>query len=223
MNVPFSWQLFHQLPIIGILRHMPQQQTFRLAEYYFQAGLTTLEVTMNSEGVTDTIAELTQAYAQKLNIGAGTVCTLHDLDQAMQAGASFIVSPILNEDLIRRCVAEDIPVFPGAYTPTEIYRAWSLGASMVKVFPATQLGPAYVKDVLAPLPQLKLLPTGGVTADNFADFLRAGAHGVGMGSSLFPRHIVEQGDWEGLKIHLAQLLDRYQQHLHNPKGKHNPL
>src|SRR5690606_4889291 len=110
-------------------------------------------------------------------------------------------------------VSASIPVFPGAYTPTEIYRAWSLGASMVKVFPATRLGVEYIKEVLAPLNQIKLLPTGGVTPDNFSDFLKAGAKGFGIGSHLFPKHIIDKEDWDGLRTLYTDFVNKYNQSL----------
>jgi 2-dehydro-3-deoxyphosphogluconate aldolase/(4S)-4-hydroxy-2-oxoglutarate aldolase len=134
----------------------------KIAALFFENGFTTLEVTMNSPGAADMIRKLSTDYEDRLNIGAGTVCTIADLNEALAAGASFIVTPVLVEEVIIAAVERNVPIFPGAYTPSEIYRAWSLGASMIKVFPATKLGPEYIKDVLAPLPQIRLLPTGGV-------------------------------------------------------------
>jgi 2-dehydro-3-deoxyphosphogluconate aldolase/(4S)-4-hydroxy-2-oxoglutarate aldolase len=177
-----------------------------LARYYAEAGLTTLEVTMNSDEALTTITRLVQDFDEKLNIGAGTVCTLEDLDKALAAGAQFIVTPILQEEVIKACVQQQIPVFPGAYSPTEIYKAWHLGATMVKVFPATKLGASFIKEVLAPMDYLKLLPTGGVSLDNFKDFFVAGAAGVGMGSQLFPKKLIEEGDWEELSVLFRDLV-----------------
>src|SRR5690606_18081736 len=105
---------------------------------------------------------------------------------ALDAGAQFVVTPITDEEVISACVERDIPIFPGAYTPTEIYKAWSLGASMVKVFPASKLGPDYIKEVLAPLQQIHLMPTGGVGLENMEAFYKAGAKGFGIGSQLIP-------------------------------------
>lgn len=199
MSQNFSWERFNQVPVIGIMRNMPTHQTEPLANCYAGAGLTTLEVTMNSAGAAETIAWLTQHYGHRLNIGAGTVCNLTDLEQALQAGAAFIVTPILDEEVIKACVQENIPVFPGAFTPTEIYKAWRLGASMVKVFPASKLGPEFIKEVRAPLPYLKLLPTGGINLQNFREYFKAGAKGVGIGSGLFPADLINHHRWEELK------------------------
>lgn len=198
MRQLFSWERFNAVPVIGILRNFPKPLVEELASRYCESGLTTLEITMNSGEAVATISSLVKTFHNRLNIGAGTVCTRKDLDLALDAGAQFIVTPILDKGVIKACLKKKIPVFPGAYTPTEIYKAWSLGADMVKVFPATALGPGYIKEVLAPLAQLKLIPTGGVSLENFTDFLQAGAKGVGMGSHLFPRHLIENGCWEEL-------------------------
>ncbi len=202
----FSWSRFEQMPIVGILRNFPVDLMDSLAETYAKAGLTNLEITMNSAGVEETIAFLSQKFGDKLNIGAGTVCDTQDLEKALAAGAQFIVTPILDEEVIRECVRQQIPVFPGAYTPTEIYKAWKLGASMVKVFPASKLGPEYIKEVLAPLNTIKLMPTGGVTLDNCTDFLKAGAKGLGMGGQLFPKNLIEKQQWPQVKAVLEQFV-----------------
>ncbi len=211
MSKPFSWAAFDKVPIIGIMRNIPQPKVAMLVSQYYESGFTTLEVTMNSEGAAKTISYLSEIYTDTLNIGAGTVLTLEDLDQALDAGASFIVTPVVNEDVIKICVNRKVPVFPGAYTPTEIYRAWSLGASMVKVFPATRLGPEYIKDVLAPLNFLKLVPTGGVSLETINDFFKAGAKGVGMGSTLFPKNLIDGEQWEDLSAHFTALLKKFRE------------
>jgi 2-dehydro-3-deoxyphosphogluconate aldolase/(4S)-4-hydroxy-2-oxoglutarate aldolase len=205
----FSQELFDRIPVVGILRNVPPLTVPVLARYYSEAGLTTLEVTMNSDEALTTITRLVQDFGGKLNIGAGTVCTLDDLDKALEAGAQFIVTPILQEEVIKACVQRQIPVFPGTYSPTEIYKAWHMGATMVKVFPATRLGADYIKEVLAPMNYLKLLPTGGVAPDNFREFLAAGAAGLGMGSQLFPKKLIEEGAWEELSTLFRELVTAY--------------
>jgi len=162
-NNTFSWNKYNQNPIVGILRGLTTEEVLKIMPSYVKTGFYTIEITMNSPKVAETIATLAKEYPE-LNVGAGTVCTMEDLKIALDAGSQFIVTPIINEEVIKHCVANNIPIFPGAYTPTEIYKAWSWGASAVKVFPATQLGVQYIKDVLAPLNEIKLLPTGGVSA-----------------------------------------------------------
>lgn len=199
MNNKFSWELFNRMPIIGIMRNIRPKYTENIAHVYHQSGLTCLEVTMNSAGAEDTISSLVNTHGDKLNIGAGTVCTINDLEKALNAGAQFIVTPIVNEDVIGACATQKIPVFPGAYTPTEIYKAWSLGATMVKVFPATTLGPGYIREVLGPLNHIGLVPTGGINLENFTSYLAAGAKAVGIGRHLFPKNILETEDWDKLQ------------------------
>jgi len=209
MNKPFSWEAFEHIPVIGIMRNIPFTKTELLASHYLQSGFTTLEVTMNSENAAEVISTLANKFGHQLNIGAGTVLTVSDLDKALAAGATFIVTPVLNEDVIQACVLGNIPVFPGAYTPTEIYKAWTLGAAMVKVFPATRLGAAYIKEVLAPLNRIKLVPTGGITIDNFTEFLKAGAAGLGVGSQLLNPELIKNDDWESLDKLFSEFVEKY--------------
>ena len=162
---------------------------------------------MNSENVCEIISRLSE-YNPDMNIGAGTVCTMTDLKKALDAGASFIVTPILDTAVVIYCKEHTIPIFPGAYTPLEIYTADKLGATAVKIFPATQLGPGYVKDVLAPLPNLKLLPTGGVSVDNIASFFKSGAVGVGMGGALFDKTLIANEDYDGLYRHFKAIAEK---------------
>lgn len=205
----FSWNRYEEMPIVGILRNVSPEYLTELVKNYSEAGFTTLEITMNSPGASEMINGLTQMEGQPLNIGAGTVCSMEALHQALDAGAQFIVTPIVHEEIIKACVKQEIPVFAGAYTPTEIYKAWSAGASLVKIFPAGKLGPAFVKDVLAPLNEIKLLPTGGVTLDNFTEFLKAGARGVGIGSHLIPIDYLEKHQWKQLSSHLGAFVKKY--------------
>jgi 2-dehydro-3-deoxyphosphogluconate aldolase/(4S)-4-hydroxy-2-oxoglutarate aldolase len=205
----FSWPAFEKIPLIGIMRNIPIDKTALLASHFLQSGLTTLEVTMNSAGAQEIITQLSVEFGESLNIGAGTVLTLADLEKALSAGATFIVTPILNDEVIKSCVAAGIPVFPGAFTPTEIYKAWAMGASMVKVFPATKLGPDYIKEVLAPLNSIKLVPTGGITINNFLDFLKAGATGLGMGSQLFNTEMIKNNRWDELDNLFSEFVAKY--------------
>ncbi len=206
-NNLFSWERHNKAPIVGIIRGQDIDIVRKIAETFSSAGLTTLEVTMNTPGAANIISTLRAGFPE-LNIGAGTVCTFQDLLIALDAGSQFIVTPIIDEDVIKRCVTKNIPIFPGAFTPTEIYKAWSLGASAVKVFPATQLGPEYIKDVLAPLNDVKLIPTGGVSKENIRFFFKAGAVGVGMGSSLLDKELIANSDFEGLQLHFLKILDQ---------------
>lgn len=206
-NQEFSWDKFTAVPIIGIIRNLSYEIIEKILPVYVSSGLTNLEITMNTPSAADIIKYAAQKYGGELNIGAGTVCNREDLKIALAAGAQFIVTPILDSEVVKTCVSLNIPVFPGAFTPTEIYNAWKLGASMVKVYPATSLGPDYIKDVKAPLNQIKLLPTGGISIDNIHAFMKAGADGLGIGSQLFDKTLIKNGDWNGLKVHFKKHFD----------------
>ncbi|WP_020568211.1 bifunctional 4-hydroxy-2-oxoglutarate aldolase/2-dehydro-3-deoxy-phosphogluconate aldolase [Neolewinella persica] len=206
-HATFSWDIFNATPVVAILRGQSIPTCVRIAKTLKSNGFGTLEVTMNTPDVAEIIAELHDRFPD-LNVGAGTVCNLAELEVALGAGSSFIVTPIIDEAVITTCVKLGVPVFPGAYTPTEIYKAWSLGASAVKVFPAGQLGVKYIKDLSGPLPQVKLVPTGGVSLSNIRSFFEAGVAGVGMGSSLLDNRLIAEGDFEGLGRHFQAIREQ---------------
>ncbi|AUD04317.1 bifunctional 4-hydroxy-2-oxoglutarate aldolase/2-dehydro-3-deoxy-phosphogluconate aldolase [Spirosoma pollinicola] len=213
---PFSWELFYKAPVVGIIRGLQPDDINQILPVYREAGLTTIEITMNTAGAEAIIQQAIDHHSEGLNIGAGTVCTLDDLDKALAAGAQFIVTPVISKKVIKACVKHGVPIFPGAFTPSEIYKAWSLGASMVKVYPATSLGPEYIKDVKAPLNQLKLMPTGGISLDNMAAYFKAGADGLGIGSHLFDKKLINEKNWAGLTNHLRDFVERMQKAISPP-------
>lgn len=203
----FDWTKFNKVPIVGIVRGLPAEDMIAVAKAFANAGLTTIEITLNTPGALETITLLDRELGDVLNIGAGTVCSVEELDLAVSAGATFIVTPVINPAVISKCVANKITIFPGAYTPSEIYQAWAMGAEMIKVFPATKLGVGYIRDVLAPLNKVRLMPTGGVSLENLEDFFNAGAVAVGMGSNLFPGQLVQSKDWKALENNLSKYAD----------------
>ncbi len=208
-NNDFSWSAFNKIPVVGIVRNLSFDEIANILPVYLSSGLTTIEITMNTPLAEDIIRYAVDKYKGQLNVGAGTVCSVDDLKQALQAGAQFIVTPILNPEVVKYCSREGIPVFPGAYTPTEIYQAWELGATMVKVYPATALGPDYIRDVKAPLNKIKLMPTGGISLANMQSFIKAGADGLGIGGQLFDKDLIKSADWEGLKGHFKQYVNYF--------------
>jgi 2-dehydro-3-deoxyphosphogluconate aldolase/(4S)-4-hydroxy-2-oxoglutarate aldolase len=185
----FLMEKFEELPIVGIVRNIKAKDFERILPLYIQAGFSTIEVTMNTLGAEGMIKKAKSDFGNSIHIGAGTVCTMNDLHKALDVGADFIVTPIVVNDVIEKCVATKIPVFPGAFSPTEIYTAWSLGASMVKVFPSSLLGPGYIQSIKAPFPQIKLMPTGGVGLEDIKSYKEAGASALGIGGPLFPNKI----------------------------------
>lgn len=200
LNSTFSFEKYLQMPVLGIIRGYDLADVKWITEIYQSCGFYTLEITMNTPGAADIISELSGEFPE-INIGAGTVCTLDDYINARDAGAKFMVTPIIDENVIKASVEDKIPIFPGAYTPTEIYKAWSIGATAVKIFPATQLGVSFIKDIMGPLNQIKVLPTGGVALENIKSFFDVGVYGVGMGSSLLPKKLIADKNEEGLMNH----------------------
>jgi 2-dehydro-3-deoxyphosphogluconate aldolase/(4S)-4-hydroxy-2-oxoglutarate aldolase len=206
-KLAFSWKRFEEMPIVGIIRGVSLEDFKQILPIYQQAGLTTVEVTMNTPDVESLIHYAAAEYAGVLNVGAGTVCNLNDLEKALSYGAQFIVTPLVNEEVIQRCVAIGIPVFPGALTPSEIYKAWSLGAEVIKVFPAGYLGANYLKEIKAPLDKIKMLPTGGISLSNMQSFLDLGVSGLGIGSPLFDKALILAKDWVGLENHFKKFVE----------------
>lgn len=194
---------------MGIMRNISSEDIQPIAAQYLAAGLATLEVTFNSPNVEAQIATLVSEYGSQLNIGAGTVCSMEELERALDVGAQFIVTPILNPSVVKTCVEANIPIFPGAFSPTEIYEAWTLGADMVKVFPADALGPDYIKNVKGPLDNIKVLATGGIDITNIESYRAVGVQGFGMGSELFNKDLIRLKDWEGLKNHFSRFADLF--------------
>ncbi|MBT3286981.1 MAG: bifunctional 4-hydroxy-2-oxoglutarate aldolase/2-dehydro-3-deoxy-phosphogluconate aldolase [Victivallales bacterium] len=203
MRAILNPETFAAFPIVGILRGFPLELTREIARESANAGLLALEVTMNTPGAAEQIAALVQDMGDRLCVGAGTVTSVEEFLAARDAGAGFIVTPNLELEVLRLCREAGIPAFPGAMTPTEIVTAWTHGATMVKLFPAGALGPGYLKAVKAPLDRIPLLPTGGVSLENAAAFLAAGASGFGIGSPLFARARMEARDWAWLRERIA--------------------
>lgn len=204
----FNWSFFKELPVVGILRGIPLEDIVQILPICAAAGLRNIEITMNSVDVEKSMAHALEHFVGQLNIGAGTVCSLDDLEKALAHGASFIVTPNMDEAVIAQCVKVGVPIFPGAFSPSEIHRAWSLGASMVKVFPMEALGPKYLKSIKAPFDSIKLLPTGGIDASNVLEYFGSGADGVGVSSGLFDKEMVNKRDWAALEEHIKTFVSR---------------
>jgi 2-dehydro-3-deoxyphosphogluconate aldolase/(4S)-4-hydroxy-2-oxoglutarate aldolase len=209
MSTSFSPELFQQLPIVGILRGLPATGLRSVVQAVCDGGLTNLEITMNTPGATDQIRVAREIAGSALNIGAGTVTDLRLLENALSAGASFIVTPTVAAPAVERCVQLKVPVFPGAFSPTEILRAWDLGATMVKIFPAEFPGPAYLRSLKAPMPHLKLMPTGGVDVATLDAYAKAGADAFGVGSPLFRADRIAAQDWEWLRTQCRAFAEAY--------------
>ena len=171
-----------------------------------EGGIRALEVTMTVPGAIELIAGLAPKMPYGFLLGAGTVLDAETAIKVIDAGARFVVSPVFRRDVIDACHSRDVAVTPGCFTPTEILDAWDAGADIVKVFPATALGPGYIKDVRAPLPHVKLMPTGGVTLDNAGEWITAGAVAVGVGSALTDAKAIEAGKFDVLRANAERIV-----------------
>lgn len=190
----------NKLPVIGILRGFSQEQVFRILEIYQECGFLLAEITWNTPNAAMIIGSAQERFPN-LIIGAGTVVEIDDYYAAKDAGAEFIVTPILNDNVVNQSVKDGIPIFPGAFSPTEIHNAWTQGATMVKVFPSGTLSYGYIKELQGPFPQIPLVPTGGITIENVELFLRAGAKGLGVGGGLFKSSLILEENWSALGKH----------------------
>jgi 2-dehydro-3-deoxyphosphogluconate aldolase/(4S)-4-hydroxy-2-oxoglutarate aldolase len=181
--------------VVAVIRARSKEQLPDIANALVAGGVLAIEVTMTTPGAIAGIELLADALGDKAIVGVGTVIDAATCRDAISAGAQFVVSPVFDPEIVATTRRYGKISIPGAFTPTEILRAWSAGADVVKVFPSTTLGPGYFKDLLAPLPQLKLTPTGGVDLKNAGDWIKAGAVCVGVGSALVSKDALAKGDW----------------------------
>jgi 2-dehydro-3-deoxyphosphogluconate aldolase/(4S)-4-hydroxy-2-oxoglutarate aldolase len=178
-----------------------------LTQALARGGVSAIEFTFTNPLAAKVIEEVRGAVDDAMLVGAGTVLDPETARIAILSGAAFIVTPTVSVATIELCHRYSIPTAIGAFTPTEILTAWQAGASFVKVFPATVLGPQYLKDVHGPLPQVKLIPTGGVNAENAADFIRAGASAIAVGSNLVDAKTVKEGNWAVIEERAKKLVE----------------
>lgn len=184
--------------IIAILRADSSEHLVEVAEALHKGGITAVEVTMTTPDALQVISEVVARFSGKILMGAGTVLDPETCRAAILAGAEFVVTPVTKPEVIRLANRYGKPIVNGAYTPTEALLGYETGADFIKIFPADQLGPAYIKNLLAPLPMLQLVPTGGVTPESLGDYVRAGAVGVGVGSTLVSKEALKKGDFAAI-------------------------
>lgn len=184
--------------VIAVIRAPSKEALPDIAEALLAGGVVGIEVTMSTPKAIEGIEALADALGDHIVVGVGTVLDAATAADAIHAGAEFVVSPAFDPEIVATTRRYGKISVPGAFTPTEIVRAWTAGADVVKVFPSTALGPGYFKDILAPLPQIKLTPTGGVDIKNAGDWIRAGAVFLGAGSALVSKDAMTKRDWAGI-------------------------
>ncbi len=185
--------------VIAVVRAKSSGQLLEVAEALLAGGVDCIEITMTTPNALQVIADCRRQMGERALIGVGSILCAEMADRAIAAGAQYVISPVTKAEIIGAARRADVPVIPGAFTPTEILHATDLGADMVKVFPGGQFGPAYLKDVLAPMPHLKLTPTGGVDLKTAADWIRAGAVTLGIGSALVTKAALASGDFSEIE------------------------
>lgn len=192
--------------IVAIIRANSSNELIKTAEAIKNGGVDVIEITMTTPGALGVITEVSDHLGDEVLIGVGSVLDAETARVAMLAGAEFVVCPVTKNDVIDTCNRYGKVVIPGAFTPTEILYAWESGADYVKVFPSSGVGPSYIKDIKAPLPQIPLIPTGGISIENAADFIKAGSAALGVGSALVSNSIIESGDFKQLTQRAKELV-----------------
>ena len=194
-----SWlTLLKKHRAIAVIRSSEKKLAWQMASAVASGGIQFIEITWNTDKAAELIAELRSEFPT-FSIGTGTLLNLEQLQQAIDCGAQFLFTPHTDVAMIKTAVDAGVPIVPGAFSPTEILTAWQAGATCVKVFPISALGgAAYLKSLQGPLGHIPLIPTGGVTLENAKVFIDAGAIAVGLAGDLFPKELVENGDWEAI-------------------------
>lgn len=187
-----------EIGLIAIIRTDEAADLRRVAGALAEGGIQAMEITLNTPGALEAVGAIRREYGPTLRVGAGTILDGGDARQAINAGAEFIVTPTLQRDSIAVCREHRVPIACGCLTPTEALAAHRAGADFIKLFPADGLGPAYVRALRAPLPFLKIIPTGGVSLETLPAFIQAGCAGVAVGGNLVSQEILRDRDWDTL-------------------------
>lgn len=199
-------QAVEQAGIVAVIRIKDPDRLRGVVDAISEGGVRVLEVTMTVPGAVDLIAKLAPTMPEGFVLGAGTVVDAATVARVVDAGARFVVSPVYRQTVVSACHARGVAAMPGCFSPTEILDAWDGGADVVKVFPATTLGPGFIKDIRGPLPHVKLMPTGGVTVDNAGDWIRAGAVAVGVGTALLDAKAIADGRFDVLRRNAERIV-----------------
>jgi 2-dehydro-3-deoxyphosphogluconate aldolase/(4S)-4-hydroxy-2-oxoglutarate aldolase len=200
--------LIKKKKIIAIIRGITKDRILKTAEALLDGGISIMEVTMNNDDAFESIQLINKEFEKEVLLGAGTVLTTDQVEKSYNAGAKFIVSPNIEDSVVSKTKKLNMISIPGAFTPTEIYRAYNAGADFVKVFPAGSLGPEYIKSIKAPLENIPLLTVGGVDLNNLKEFINAGAVGVGIGGNLVNKRLIYEGEFEKIKNIAKNYVDK---------------
>lgn len=197
--------------LIAIIRSEGPKGLFEATQALYAAGIKAVEISLTTPGTLGAIEMIRQGLPEGCLIGVGTVMQADTVASAQGAGAQFAVSPVFKASVVDACLASDMPLACGAYTPTEAWCAFEAGADLIKIFPANDLGPGYMKALLAPMPQLPLVPTGGVTPQNCGLYLRIGCAAVAVGTSVVNSKLIQDEDWQGITSRAQAYVQAVQQ------------
>ncbi len=206
MNREQGLQQIEATRIVAIVRGVEERHITAVAEALFQGGVRAMEVTLNTSGALSMIESLQSSHGERMYIGAGTVLDIDDAKQAVSAGASFIVTPNTDEEVISWCQEQQTPIFPGALSPTEIVKAWKAGATAVKLFPSASLGLSYIKELMGPFPHIPMMAVGGVKVENIRQFLDIGCYALGIGGSLINLKEIQAGNYHWITDKAVRLI-----------------
>lgn len=213
-------KLFLKHPICAILRNVPLEATIPYAKAVIQGGVKLFEVALNSPDGFTQIEMLRQTFENEIIVGAGTVLSPKQARTAQAAGAQFILTPAVQQETLQYCCQNNLPILPGVMTPTDVAQCLSFGISTMKLFPADTLGKGYIKNLKGPFHTTHYVAVGGVTRDNLPEFFQQGFIGVGMGSALFPKTYMVNGQWEDASRWVANLVECCHQNREPFQGNH---
>lgn len=205
--------------IIAVVRARSQSQTAPLAKALADGGIVAVEITMTTPNALEAIRETAELLGARAMVGVGTVLDVPTARSAIRAGAQFVVTPVLKPQIVDAAHAAGKPILLGAYSPSEAQAAFDVGSDFVKLFPADGLGAGYIRSIRAPLPHLKIVPTGGVRLETMESFLKAGCAALGVGSSMITEEILKRNDWDQLRKNASayvQKIREIRQRLPNP-------
>jgi 2-dehydro-3-deoxyphosphogluconate aldolase/(4S)-4-hydroxy-2-oxoglutarate aldolase len=185
-----------QLGVLAVIRGSSKDLTLQIVDALVKGGVTGIEITFTTPNPLEVVAALSQEYRERIVLGMGTLTLPEQAAKAKEAGARFLVSPHIEDELARAMTTTGLPVMMGALTPSEVMKAWSLGSDVIKIFPGSLGGPAYMKSLKGPFPDIPMMPTGGVTDKNLTEWFNAGAFAVGAGSNLCPKSLALSGEFD---------------------------
>ncbi|MEK4425763.1 bifunctional 4-hydroxy-2-oxoglutarate aldolase/2-dehydro-3-deoxy-phosphogluconate aldolase [Solibacillus sp. FSL K6-1523] len=189
------YTILNDINLIPVLRKVPYEKSEEVIRALIDGGIRAIEITLDTVKAIEMIQQAKEQFGHQVLVGAGTVLTVSQCEEAIQAGAQFIVSPSLNLEVVKYALSANIPVIPGVFTPSEMQTAYAAGAETVKLFPASSLGPKFIKDVKGPLAHIQIMTTGGISIETAKSYLEAGAMAVGAGSDLLKKEWIQKNEW----------------------------